>query len=68
MSHEYRDILFDLPEPGLARITLNRPAHLNAYTGRMCADLVAALEDYVERDDLRCLIITGAGDFAQAAM
>src|ERR1051325_7007878 len=58
---EFRDILFDELEPGIARITLNRPERLNAYTGRMCRELVAALEDYVERDTLRCLILTGAG-------
>jgi 2-(1,2-epoxy-1,2-dihydrophenyl)acetyl-CoA isomerase len=61
MSYDYRDILFDVPEPQIARITLNRPARLNAYTGRMCNDIVAALEDYVARDELRCLILTGAG-------
>jgi 2-(1,2-epoxy-1,2-dihydrophenyl)acetyl-CoA isomerase len=61
MRHEYRDILFDVPEPGIARIRLNRPERLNAYTARMCSDVVHALEEYVERDDLRCLVITGAG-------
>ena len=61
MAHAYRDILFDAPEPGIARVTLNRPSHLNAYTGRMCTDLVAVFEEYVARDDLRCLIVTGAG-------
>lgn len=61
MAHEYRDILFDSPEPQIARITLNRPAKLNAYTGRMCNDIVAALDAYIARDELRCLILTGAG-------
>src|ERR1043165_1720448 len=61
MAHAYRDILFDAPEPGIARVTLNRPSHLNAYTGRMCTDLVVVFEEYVARDDLRCLIVTGAG-------
>ena len=61
MAHEYRDILFDTPESQIARITLNRPAKLNAYTGRMCEDIVAALDEYVVRDELRCLILTGAG-------
>jgi 2-(1,2-epoxy-1,2-dihydrophenyl)acetyl-CoA isomerase len=57
----YRDILFDLVEPAIALVTLNRPDKLNAYTGAMCADLVAALDRYVEDDSLRCLVITGAG-------
>jgi enoyl-CoA hydratase/carnithine racemase len=57
----YRDILFETPEPRIAQITLNRPGHLNAYTGAMCDSLVAALAHYVEQDELRCLVITGAG-------
>jgi enoyl-CoA hydratase/carnithine racemase len=57
----YRDILFETPEPSVALITLNRPGKMNAYTGAMCDDLVAALDRYVEDDGLRCLIVTGAG-------
>src|SRR5258706_96703 len=57
----YRDIVFDVPEAGIALVTLNRPDKMNAYTGRMCKDLVHALDEYVERDDLRCLVLTGAG-------
>lgn len=61
MRVEYRDILFDVPEPMIGRITLNRPDKMNAYTGAMCHSIVAALAEYIERDDLRCLIVTGAG-------
>jgi 2-(1,2-epoxy-1,2-dihydrophenyl)acetyl-CoA isomerase len=61
MSAEYRDIIFDVPQPAIARITLNRPDKMNAYTGAMCDSIVAALAEYIERDDLRCLVITGAG-------
>lgn len=61
MATEYHDILFDVPEPAIARITLNRPDKMNAYTGAMCSSIVAALSEYIERDDLRCLIVTGAG-------
>jgi enoyl-CoA hydratase/carnithine racemase len=57
----YRDILFETPEPAIALVTLNRPDKLNAYTGAMCRDLVAALDHYIEDDALRCLVITGAG-------
>ena len=61
MNTDYRDILVFVPEPGIAEIRLNRPKSMNAYTGRMCKDIVTALAEYVERDDLRCLILTGAG-------
>lgn len=58
---EFEDILFEAPEPHIARITLNRPATLNAYTTRMCEELVSALEHYLRDDQQRCLIVTGAG-------
>lgn len=61
MATEFRDILFSEPETGIAEITLNRPQAMNAYTGRMCRDIIQALETYVARDELRCLILTGAG-------
>jgi 2-(1,2-epoxy-1,2-dihydrophenyl)acetyl-CoA isomerase len=56
-----RDILFDVPEPQIGQITLNRPKQMNAYTGAMCDELVDAFAHYVEDDSLRCLVITGAG-------
>jgi 2-(1,2-epoxy-1,2-dihydrophenyl)acetyl-CoA isomerase len=57
----YREILFERPEPHIAQITLNRPSHLNAYTGAMCNELVSAFAEYADEDELRCLVITGAG-------
>jgi enoyl-CoA hydratase/carnithine racemase len=58
---DYRDILFDTPEAHIARIALNRPGHMNAYTGAMCNELADALARYVDDDAYRCLILTGAG-------
>jgi 2-(1,2-epoxy-1,2-dihydrophenyl)acetyl-CoA isomerase len=58
---EYRDIVFEVPEAHIALATLNRPDTLNAYTNRLCDELVGALRRYTEDDELRCLIITGAG-------
>jgi 2-(1,2-epoxy-1,2-dihydrophenyl)acetyl-CoA isomerase len=54
-------ILFETIEPTIARITLNRPERMNAYTNAMCDEVVAALHAYMEDDSLRCLILTGAG-------
>ena len=54
-------ISYDNPAPAIARITLQRPAQLNAYTPRMCAELVTALETYWNDDSSRVLIVTGAG-------
>jgi len=58
---EYRDVTFEVPEPRIALLTLNRPKYLNAYTGRLCEELVEAIHRYMEDDELRCLILTGAG-------
>lgn len=45
---------------GVATLTLNDPAALNAFGVRLRQDLTAAL-DAVEASDARCLLITGAG-------
>ncbi len=43
---DHRTILYETVEPGIAQITINRPAHLNAYTNPMCAEIVEALYAY----------------------
>jgi enoyl-CoA hydratase/carnithine racemase len=45
----------------VARITLNRPEKLNAFTGTMREDLLAALEACEANDAVRCVVISGAG-------
>lgn len=42
-------------------ITLNRPEKLNAFSGTMREDLLAALKAAESNDDCRVVIITGAG-------
>ena len=44
-----------------AIITLNRPAQLNRLTRAMMEELAEIIERLREEDDLRVLIITGAG-------
>src|SRR5258708_8462343 len=61
MAETFRTILSEMIETSIARITLNRHKHMNAYTNPMCDEIVAALHQYVEDDALRCLIVTGAG-------
>lgn len=48
-------------EGGIATITLNRPDRLNAFTGQMMADLIAAFDITDSDDAVRAVIITGAG-------
>ncbi|HUF99815.1 MAG TPA: crotonase/enoyl-CoA hydratase family protein [Ilumatobacter sp.] len=42
-------------------LTLNRPQRMNAFTGTMLAIIADACAEAAEDDDIRCLIITGAG-------
>lgn len=45
----------------VATITLNRPEQLNAYTPQMGAELLDALDRVDADDDVRVLVLTGAG-------
>jgi 2-(1,2-epoxy-1,2-dihydrophenyl)acetyl-CoA isomerase len=46
---------------GIGRITLNRPAALNAWIRRLGDDMLAALEHHAADDDVRVIVLTGAG-------
>ncbi|CDO86759.1 crotonase [Mycobacterium triplex] len=46
---------------GVAVLTLNRPAQLNAYTAEMGALLSRAYRECDEDDDVRAIVVTGAG-------
>jgi 2-(1,2-epoxy-1,2-dihydrophenyl)acetyl-CoA isomerase len=61
MGTEYSTIVFDADTPPVARITLNRPELLNAYTSLMCHEIIDALDTYTRDDRFRVLILTGAG-------
>ncbi len=45
----------------IATITLNRPDHLNALTARMCFELLEACDLIDADDEVRAVVITGAG-------
>ncbi len=46
---------------GIATLTLNRPEKLNAFTARMMHEMISALDETDRRDDVRVVIVTGAG-------
>jgi enoyl-CoA hydratase len=48
-------------------LTLNRPDKLNALNAELLAELAAAVVDLGARPDVRCAIVTGAGEKAFAA-
>ena len=48
-------------EDGIATITLNRPDKLNAFTGTMAQELIAAFDATDADDNVGAVIVTGAG-------
>src|SRR5947208_42781 len=48
-------------------VTLNRPKELNALNTHLVGELAAALEEFDRDDELRCIVLTGAGERAFAA-
>jgi len=57
---DFSEIIYS-KENRVATITLNRPAKLNAYSEVMVHEIIAALSDARDDDDVRAVIITGAG-------
>jgi 2-(1,2-epoxy-1,2-dihydrophenyl)acetyl-CoA isomerase len=56
----FNTIEFDINE-GVATLTLNRPKALNSFTAEMHAEVRKAMALVIEDEDIRCLVITGAG-------
>jgi enoyl-CoA hydratase/carnithine racemase len=64
---DYEQIRFAVAEQ-VATVTLNRPERRNAWTRRMGIELRDALRQADERDDIRAVVVTGAGrDFCVGA-
>ena len=57
---EYTQILYEVADH-VATITLNRPDQLNAFTTRMMRELIDAFDQIDADDDVRVVIVTGAG-------
>ena len=69
-----RWIRVEHPAPGatptrahVALVTIDRPEALNALSFDLLDELVGALQDLDARDDVRAVVLTGAGDKAFAA-
>src|SRR5262249_30816983 len=56
----YKEILYEVTDRG-ASITLNRPAKPNAWTMTMEKEVQAAMEQAEKDDNVRVIILTGAG-------
>ena len=57
---EFQDITLDIAD-GIATVTLNRPDKMNAFTGRMMHELIEAFDRTDADDDVKAVIVTGAG-------
>ena len=55
------------PRPGVALITLSRPERLNAIDPQMNDTMAQTLIELERDDEVRCIVITGAGDRAFCA-
>jgi enoyl-CoA hydratase len=57
----YERLTFDWPHTGVLRVTMNNPARLNAADARMHEELAEIWRDADRDDEVRALILTGAG-------
>jgi enoyl-CoA hydratase/carnithine racemase len=59
-ARAYEEIRYDV-DGAVATITLHRPDRLNAFTGRMMQELIAAFDEIDADDEVRVVIVTGEG-------
>lgn len=62
----YDDILFEVSD-GVARVTINRPHVLNAFTGHTLAELTDAYRQVAKDSSIGVVVLTGAGERAFCA-
>jgi enoyl-CoA hydratase/carnithine racemase len=55
------DALLATVDGPVARLTINRPERMNALNGDVSLAIRAVLDDWAHRDDLRVVVLTGAG-------
>jgi enoyl-CoA hydratase len=63
----YENILVEKVEGGVGVVTLNRPSKLNALSYPLACELDEVVTAFEEDDDVRCVVITGAGEKAFSA-
>jgi len=62
------DFIIYKKEAGIARITLNRPKALNAFTEELFIELIDALNDADSDENIKVIILNGAGKTFSAGM
>lgn len=64
---EFKTIILDIEDNGIATLTLHRPEKMNAFTGKMMFEIIEAFDITDADDSVRAVIMTGAGDRAFCA-
>ena len=59
-AHNYDTLLVEV-EGGVATLTLNRPERMNAFNNEMSRELARAFGTLDRDDDVRAIVVTGAG-------
>jgi enoyl-CoA hydratase/carnithine racemase len=62
-DQEYKEILYEKKGP-VAKVTINRPTHYNAYNTQALRELIDAFTDAAWDDSIAVVVYTGAGDKA----
>jgi enoyl-CoA hydratase/carnithine racemase len=57
---DFETCILDI-DNGVAVLTMNRPDRMNAFTGQMMLDMIAAFDQTDADDAVRAVIVTGAG-------
>lgn len=60
---EFQDIIYE-KKPGVARITINRPRVLNAFTTQTLEEMIKAFENANDDETIGVIVLTGAGERA----
>jgi enoyl-CoA hydratase/carnithine racemase len=67
MSLDFRTLVFEQPLPNVGVLRFARPEVANAINTEMARELLAFFREIADADDIRCVILTGAGDKAFCA-
>jgi enoyl-CoA hydratase/carnithine racemase len=63
VNTDFETLLYE-ERDGVAWVTLNRPDRLNAFNSLMQRELHALWRGLRRHDDVRCVVLTGAGEKA----
>ncbi|WP_372903411.1 enoyl-CoA hydratase-related protein, partial [Rhodohalobacter sp.] len=66
-SYEFKTLLLETDENGIAVLTINRPDKLNALNNTVLEELEEAVKSIEKDDDIGAVIVTGAGEKAFVA-